>query len=134
MNGRLFSVSLLVADYDEAIAYFTRKLGFLLVEDTDLGNGKRWVLVRPPGADGCHLLLAKAVNERQRAAVGNQSGGRVWLFLQCDDFWSAYRNMLLAGVRFQETPRSEPYGMVVVFEDLYGNRWDLLSRRKHSSE
>ncbi|MGL5185537.1 MAG: VOC family protein [Plesiomonas shigelloides] len=119
-------VALVVRDYDEAIAFYTEKLGFILTEDTPLGGGKRWVVVAPRGQQGTQLLLAKAVGEQQVAAIGNQSGGRVFLFLQTDDFWRDYRTMQQAGVSFCETPREEAYGTVVVFQDLYGNKWDLL--------
>lgn len=122
------NVALLVTDYDEAIAFYTRKLGFDLLEDTNLGAGKRWVQVAPKNSSGTALLLAKASNEKQLSAVGDQAGGRVWLFLQTDDFWRDYHAMQAAGVVFHETPRQEPYATVVVFEDLYGNKWDLLQR------
>lgn len=124
MPQRLFQIALLVADYDEAIAWFTGKLGFTLVEDTDQGDGKRWVVVRPPGGKA-GLLLARAVGG-QAATVGRQGGGRVWLFLETDDFARDHAAMRAAGVRFAEAPRREPYGTVAVFEDLYGNRWDLI--------
>jgi catechol 2,3-dioxygenase-like lactoylglutathione lyase family enzyme len=123
-------VALLVRDYDEAIAFFTQALGFDLLEDTDRGGGKRWVLVRPPGATETALLLARAVTPEQLASVGNQSGGRVFLFLHTDDFQRDYQQMLARGVRFAEEPRHEPYGTVAVFLDLYGNRWDLLQLRE----
>lgn len=122
------NVALLVTDYDEAIAFYTRKLGFDLLEDTNLGAGKRWVQVAPKNNSGTALLLAKASNEKQLSAVGEQAGGRVWLFLQTDDFWRDYHAMQAAGVVFLEVPRQEPYATVVVFEDLYGNKWDLLQR------
>ncbi len=126
---RLAHVALLVRDYDEAIAWYTAILGFRLVQDTDLGGGKRWVLVAPPGDGAAALLLARAVDARQSSRVGDQTGGRVFLFLHTDDFWRDYRAMLAAGVRFAEAPREEAYATVVVFEDLYGNRWDLLQPR-----
>ncbi|MFJ4918575.1 VOC family protein [Streptomyces sp. NPDC088725] len=120
-------VTLVVDDYDKAIAHYTGALGFELVEDTDRGEGARWVVVRPPGADGAtSLLLARATNDAQRAAVGAQTGGRVGFFLHTEDFARDHARMLAAGVRFLEEPRHEPYGSVAVFEDLYGNRWDLL--------
>jgi catechol 2,3-dioxygenase-like lactoylglutathione lyase family enzyme len=118
-------VTFLVQDYEEAIDWFTARLGFLLVENTSLGQGKRWVVVRG-GATGAALLLAQAANERQRAAVGNQAGGRVGFFLETDDFDAAHSRMVNAGVRFLEGPRTESYGKVAVFEDLYGNHWDLI--------
>ena len=120
------AVTVLVPDYQEAIDYFVGTLGFTLVEDTRLSEEKRWVLVSP-GAGAC-LLLAKARGERQSAAIGNQSGGRVFLFLTTDDFWRDYRTYTKRGVEFQEEPRHEEYGMVAVFEDRYGNRWDLIER------
>lgn len=128
MKQNLACVALLVRDYDEAIAFFTQALGFELVEDSDRGGGKRWVLVRPPGAE-TSLLLARAATPEQRAGVGNQSGGRVFLFLQTDDFQRDYARMRARGVRFAEEPRHEAYGTVAVFLDLYGNRWDLLQPR-----
>lgn len=130
MAQHIGHVALVVSDYEEAIAWFTGALGFDLIEDTDLGNGKRWVLVRPTGSEGTCLLLAKAANPEQAARVGDQTGGRVFLFLHTDDFWRDYEAMRGRGVRFLEAPRREAYGMVVVFEDLYGNRWDLLEARQ----
>ena len=127
MAGRKIGhVALLVADYDEAIAWFTSCLRFELVEDMDQGGGKRWVLVSPSGREGTSLLLARAASPGQAAAVGNQSGGRVFLFLQTDDFARDYEHMKSRGVTFLEEPRHESYGTVAVFQDLYGNRWDLL--------
>ena len=120
------AVALLVPDYREAIEYFVDTLGFTLVEDTRLADRKRWVLVSP--GSGTSLLLAKAKGERQRAAIGNQSDGRVFLFLTTDDFWRDYRMYLSRGVEFQEEPRHEEYSMVAVFADRYGNRWDLVER------
>lgn len=118
-------VAVVVDDYDRAISYYTDKLGFTLVEDTPQ-PGKRWVVVTPaPGSD-CNLLLARASNERQTGFIGDQAGGRVFLFLQTDDFWRDYTAMKEKGVHFCEEPRVEEYGTVVVFEDLYGNRWDLF--------
>jgi catechol 2,3-dioxygenase-like lactoylglutathione lyase family enzyme len=119
-------MSLLVEDYDAALAFYVGKLGFQLVEDTDLGAGKRWVVVRPKDAAGSGLLLARAVGERQSARLGDQTGGRVFLFLQTEDFQRDFTAMTQAGVHFIETPRQEAYGTVAVFEDLYGNRWDLI--------
>ena len=126
MSQHLGYVALVVHDYDEAIAYYVGKLGFELVENTDLGGGKRWVLVAPPGSRETRLLLAKAVTPAQSARVGDQAGGRVFLFLHTDDFRRDYERMREAGVVFCEEPREESYGTVAVFEDLYGNRWDLL--------
>ena len=120
------AVTILVPDYDEAIHYFVGTLGFTLIEDTRLSEEKRWVLVSP-GA-GTSLLLAKAEGERQIAAIGNQSGGRVFLFLTTDNFWRDYRTYKSRGVAFQEEPRHEEYGIVAVFTDKYGNQWDLIER------
>jgi lactoylglutathione lyase len=126
MAQRLGYVALVVRDCDEAISFYTQSLGFQVIEDTDLGNGKRWVLVRPPGAEGTDLLLARAVNPEQASRIGNQTGGRVFLFLHTDDFWRDYREMNARGVKFVRPPSEEAYGTVAVFEDLYGNKWDLL--------
>ena len=129
MNQRLSLISLVVADYDEAIAFFTRALNFELCEETPLGGGKRWVVVRPPGGAGSGVLLARADGPAQAARVGDQTGGRVFLFLETDDFDREHARMTAAGVRFVEEPRDEAYGVVAVFEDLYGNRWDLIQPR-----
>lgn len=118
--------TLLVREYDEAVAFYTEKLGFQLLADTPLSPGKRWVIVAPVGAVSAGLLLAKADNTQQQSQVGNQAGGRVLLFLNTDDFWRDYTRLVAAGVRFRETPREEVYATVAVFEDLYGNLWDLL--------
>ena len=126
MKQHLALISLVVADYDEAIAFYTGVLNFELCEDTPLGGGKRWVVVRPPGSLGCGLLLAKADGAAQTARIGDQTGGRVFLFLETDDFARDHARMLAAGVRFVRPPRQESYGTVAVFEDLYGNRWDLI--------
>lgn len=125
----LGAISLLVRDYDEAIAWFTSALGFQLIADTDLGNGKRWVMVAAAADAETGLLLAKASNDEQIAQIGHQSGGRVFLFLNTDDFARDHARMLAHGVRFAEAPRHEAYGTVAVFMDLYGNKWDLLERR-----
>jgi catechol 2,3-dioxygenase-like lactoylglutathione lyase family enzyme len=125
----LAALALLVRDYDEARDYYTGTLGFDLIEDTDMGGGKRWLLVRPPGGDGAGLLLAKAVTPEQIARIGDQTGGRVFLFLRTDDFWRDHRRYTERGVAFVETPREETYGTVAVFADLYGNRWDLIQPR-----
>ena len=127
MTQQLGLVSVLVADYDEAIAFYTEKLGFSLQEDSPQGN-KRWVVVSPRQSSGCALLLAKASDASQQAMIGQQGAGRVWLFLQTDDFWADYQRMLAADVQFLEQPRQEVYATVVVFCDLYGNKWDLLQR------
>ena len=126
MDQRLAHVTVLVRDYDEAIGFYTNVLAFGLVADADLGDGKRWVVVAPPGPAGCGLLLAEAHTDAEKRAVGQQGGGRVWLFLHTDDFWRDYPALQTRGLRFLEAPRTEPYGHVAVFEDLYGNRWDLL--------
>ena len=123
--AHIAAFSLLVRDYDEAIAFYVGKLGFELSEDADRGGGKRWVRVTPRGGQ-TSLLLARAVTDEQRAAVGNQSGRRVWLFLETEDFDRDHAAFVAAGVRFRETPRREDYGVVAVFEDLYGNAWDLI--------
>lgn len=121
-------VAIVVDDYDRAIEYYTEKLGFILVEDIPQ-PGKRWVVVSPNPESDCNLLLARASNERQEDFIGNQCGGRVFLFLQTDDFWRDYNVMKSKGVEFSEEPRNEVYGTVVVFEDLYGNRWDLYQNK-----
>jgi catechol 2,3-dioxygenase-like lactoylglutathione lyase family enzyme len=125
MSQRLTLTALLVQDYDAAIGFYVGKLGFELVSDVPQGDGKRWVVVRPPGAEA-GLLLARAVDPRQADRVGDQTGGRVFLFLETQDFAGDHARMTAAGVRFLEAPRREPYGIVAVFEDLYGTRWDLI--------
>ena len=125
----LAHIAIVVPDYDEAIAYFTETLGFELLEDEARGPGKRWVLVRPRGGGGTSLLLAKAVGAGQQSRIGNQTGGRVFLFLHTDDFARDHRDYVARGVHFVEAPRYEAYGTVAVFEDRYGNRWDLIERR-----
>jgi catechol 2,3-dioxygenase-like lactoylglutathione lyase family enzyme len=127
-------IALIVRDYDEAIAYYTGSLGFELREDTAMGSGKRWVVVAPRGSAGTALVLARAANPEQESRIGNQTGGRVFLFLHTDDFWSDYARMKERGIRFIEEPRVEPYGTVVVFEDLYGNRWDLVQPGTRGAE
>jgi len=126
MPQRLAHVTLLVRDYDEALAFFTESLGFRVVENSPLPANKRWLVVAPPGSQGASLLLARAATPEQLQQVGNQSAGRVFLFLHTDDFWRDYRLMLAANVKFLESPRQESYGTVAVFEDLHGNKWDLL--------
>ena len=128
VSRRLAAVSLLVRDYDEAIAYYCGVLGFDLVEDTDLGGGQRWVLVAPSREAGTQLLLAQARGPEQEARIGDQTGGRVFLFLHTDDFEADHGRYLEGGVRFIEGPRREAYGTVAVFKDLYGNHWDLVER------
>ena len=129
---RIGAVALLVRDYDEAIAWFGGALEFELVEDTPLGGGKRWVLVAPRGSGGAPLLLAKADGAEQQARIGNQAGGRVFLFLRTDDFARDYAAMRAKNVRFVREPKTAPYGTVAVFEDLYGNLWDLVEFSKPS--
>lgn len=129
MTQKIATLSLLVADYDDAIAFYRDTMGFSLVADTPLGPSKRWVLVAPPGNSGARLLLAQADSAEQRAAVGNQAGGRVMLFLETDDFARDYASMVEKGVTFLEEPRHEAYGSVAVFADLYGNKWDLIEPR-----
>ena len=126
MKQKIGAISLVVRDYEESIAFYTQKLRFNLIEDTDLGDGKRWVRVAPPGSTETSLLLAQAASPEQVQTIGNQSGGRVFLFLQTNDFWRDYNAMKANGVSFLEQPRQEAYGTVVVFEDLYGNKWDLI--------
>jgi catechol 2,3-dioxygenase-like lactoylglutathione lyase family enzyme len=123
-------VALVVRDYDEAIAFFCQKLNFTLLEDTyQPEQDKRWVVVSPPGASGTSLLLARAATPVQEAFIGNQAGGRVFLFLNTDDFWRDYEEMREAGIKFVRPPKEAPYGTVAVFEDLYGNLWDLIERK-----
>ena len=126
MKQRLAQIALVVNDYDEAIKYYTQKMGFELLEDTPLSEKKRWVVVSPKGDGGCTLLLAKAANDVQRSRVGNQAGGRVFLFLHTDDFWRDYHQLIENEVAFIRAPSVEEYGTVAVFEDLYGNLWDLI--------
>jgi len=126
MKQHLAHITLIVKDYDEAIRFYTEKLNFDLIEDTVLSDAKRWVLVRPKGDNSCSILLAKAVGDEQTSAIGNQTGGRVFLFLYTDDFWRDYNAMLKKGVAFVREPKNEVYGTVAVFKDLYGNLWDLI--------
>lgn len=127
--SRIALTTLLVRDYDEAIAFYTERLGFELIEDNDLDEGKRWVVVAPESGEAA-LLLAQASTARQRALVGGQTGERVGFFLHTQDFARDHARLTAAGVRFMEAPRDEPYGMVAVFEDLYGTRWDLLQPKR----
>jgi catechol 2,3-dioxygenase-like lactoylglutathione lyase family enzyme len=127
MKHEIVHIALVVRDYDEAIAFYTQKLGFTLIEDTyQPEQDKRWVVVAPAGASGTTLLLARASTAEQAGFIGNQAGGRVFLFLSTDDFWRDYHRMTVAGVSFVRPPSVAPYGTVAVFEDLYGNRWDLV--------
>ena len=130
MKQHLAMVAIVVRDYDEAIGYFTKVLNFTLVEDTKLTESKRWVIVSPPGSLGCNLLLAKAANEEQESRIGNQTGGRVFLFLYTDDFWRDYTSLQEKGVEFMREPSEEMYGTVSVFKDLYGNLWDLIEPKR----
>lgn len=130
MFQRIAHIALVIADYDEAIDFYTRVLDFDLIEDTPLSETKRWVLVAPKGDKSCCLLLAKAANEEQKSRIGNQTGGRVFLFLYTDDFWSDYERLMGLNVKFVRNPSEEVYGTVAVFEDLYGNLWDLIQPSK----
>lgn len=132
MYQRIAHVAIVVKDYDEAIAFYTQKLAFTLLEDTIIDEGKRWVMVAPPGAKECSLLLAKASNERQLESIGNQAGGRVGFFLFTDDFWRDYHKMIEREVSFVRSPTTFEYGTVAVFEDLYGNRWDLIEPNENN--
>ena len=126
MQQRIAHIALVVRDYDEAIEFYTKKLNFSLVEDTVLSETKRWVLVRPPNSEGTALLLAKAASEEQKSRIGNQTGGRVFLFLHTDDFWRDYKRLKGEDIKFVREPAEEEYGTVAVFEDLYGNLWDMI--------
>jgi catechol 2,3-dioxygenase-like lactoylglutathione lyase family enzyme len=126
MKQQLATIALVVHDYDEAIRFYTEKLHFTLVEDTVMSETKRWVVVAPPGSDGCNLLLAKAANDEQASRVGNQTGGRVFLFLHTENFKRDYENLQNQGITIVRGPSKEPYGTVAVFADLYGNLWDLI--------
>ena len=134
MKQSIVHIALLVKDYDEAIAFYTQKLDFELIEDTyQPEQDKRWVVVSPPGSNGATLLLAKASRSEQENFIGNQSGGRVFLFLNTDDFWRDYNTMKSRGIKFVREPKKQEYGMVSVFEDLYGNLWDLLELNNDNS-
>lgn len=126
MKQKIAHIALVVKDYDEAIAFYTKKLSFNLIEDTQLSDEKRWVIIAPPNSTECSLLLAKAANNEQSLSIGNQTGGRVFLFLYTDDFWRDYNKMLENEIIFIREPKKEPYGTVAVFKDLYGNLWDLI--------
>jgi len=130
MKQRIAHIALVVKDYDEAIKFYTEKLHFALVEDTALSSTKRWVLIAPKGSNECQLLLAKAANEEQLSRVGDQTGGRVFLFLYTDNFRADYEMMVKEGVEFIREPKVETYGTVAVFKDLYGNLWDLIEPAK----
>jgi catechol 2,3-dioxygenase-like lactoylglutathione lyase family enzyme len=126
MNQYLAQIAIVVRDYDEAIDFYTRKLGFSLIEDTPMSDTKRWVVVSPQGAGSCRLLLARAATELQQTRIGNQTGGRVFLFLHTDDLERDYQRLLQEGITIVRQPSQEEYGRVLVFEDLYGNLWDLI--------
>ena len=127
MKQSIVHIALVVKDYDEAIKFYTEKLNFELIEDTyQPKQDKRWVVVSPPGSNGVTLLLARASKPEQENFIGNQTGGRVFLFLNTDDFWRDYNDMISRGIKFIREPKKQEYGMVAVFEDLYGNLWDLL--------
>jgi catechol 2,3-dioxygenase-like lactoylglutathione lyase family enzyme len=130
MKQSIAHIALVVDDYDEAIKFYTEKLNFRLIEDTPQSETKRWVLVAPEGSEECALLLAKGVGDEQRSRIGNQTGGRVFLFLKTDDFWRDYENMRKKNINFVREPKTEEYGTVAVFEDLYGNLWDLVEFKK----
>ncbi len=130
MKQYIAQFALVVKDYDEAIDFYTQKLNFELIEDTKQSEEKRWVLVKPKGATETAILLAKAASEEQESRVGNQTGGRVFMFLYTDDFWRDYNKMQTKGIKFIREPKEEVYGTVAVFEDLYGNLWDLLEPKK----
>ena len=132
MAQTLGHVALVVRDYDEALRFYIDRLGFRLLEDTDLGDGKRWVLIAPADSRGTTLLLARAATPEQASRIGDQTGGRVFLFLHTDDFWRDYNAMRSRNVRFIRGPKEETYGTVAVFEDLYGNKWDLLQVKGRS--
>ncbi|MDG1334137.1 MAG: VOC family protein [Crocinitomicaceae bacterium] len=126
MKQQIVQISVIVRDYDEAIAFYTEVMKFDLIEDTKRSEDKRWVVVAPPDGNGCTVLLAKAKNEEQLSRVGNQTGNRVFVFLHTDDFWRDYQHLSKHDVKFKGEPREEEYGTVVVFADLYGNLWDLI--------
>ena len=130
MNQNLAHIALIVKEYDEAIKFYVNKLNFDLIEDTKLSEEKRWVLIKPKGTNNCNLLLAKASNVEQESRIGNQTGGRVFLFLSTDDFDRDYNNLLNNKITIIREPKDEPYGKVCVFEDLYGNLWDLIEHKK----
>lgn len=132
MYQRIAHIALVVEDYDKAIEYYTQKLDFSLLEDTRIDENKRWVMIAPPGAKECSLLLAKASNEQQKKSIGNQTGGRVGFFLFTDDFWRDYNNMTEKEVNFITQPSNFEYGIVAVFEDLYGNKWDLIQPNENN--
>lgn len=131
MKQKIAHIALLVEDYDEAIEFYTKKLHFDLIEDTPLSETKRWVIIAPQGSNECSLLLAKATSDEQKSRVGNQTGGRVFLFLNTDNLDRDYQNLIDQGIKIIREPSSEVYGKVLVFEDLYGNHWDLIEPNNH---
>jgi catechol 2,3-dioxygenase-like lactoylglutathione lyase family enzyme len=133
MNQHIAHIALVVKEYDEAIDFYCNQLGFVLKEDTVMSETKRWVIVKPRGDGNCSLLLAKAVGDEQQSRIGNQTGGRVFLFLYTDDFWRDYNNYTSKGIEFIRVPKEEAYGTVAVFKDFYGNMWDLIERKKESA-
>jgi catechol 2,3-dioxygenase-like lactoylglutathione lyase family enzyme len=130
MKNRILHLALVVEDYDDAIKFYTEKLNFTLIEDTPQSETKRWVIIAPNGSKECTLLLTKGVGDEQKSRIGNQTGGRVFLFLQTDDFWRDYNDFTAKGVKFIREPKTEDYGIVAVFADLYGNLWDLVEMTK----
>ncbi|WP_130734158.1 VOC family protein [Flavobacterium sp. J27] len=134
MHQYIAIITLVVKDYDEAIAFYTQRLAFKLLEDSYINTEKRWVLIAPKNSQECAILLAKAANNEQKKHIGNQTGGRVFLFLYTDSFWEDYQKMLANKIRFLENPRNESYGIVVVFEDLYGNKWDLIEPKNSTKK
>lgn len=130
MKNRIVHIALVVEDYDDAIKFYTEKLNFTLIEDTPQSETKRWVLIAPNNSKECTLLLAKGVGDEQKSRIGNQTGGRVFLFLETDDFWRDYNDFIAKGVKFVREPKAEDYGTVAVFADLYGNLWDLVEWKK----
>ncbi|WP_109301411.1 VOC family protein [Aquimarina sp. AU474] len=132
MKQKIAHIALVVKEYDEAIDFYINKLDFILLEDTKIDINKRWVMVAPPGAKECSLLLAKAANNEQSKSIGNQTGGRVFLFLYTDDFWRDYHKMIDRKINFVRPPTEYEYGMVAVFEDLYGNMWDLIEPKENN--
>ncbi len=130
MHQQIALITLVVKDYDEAIQFYTGKLSFTITEDTKLNDSKRWVIITPPNSNGCSLLLAKAANDEQQSRIGNQTGGRVFLFLYTNNFERDYNSMLKKNIVFVRSPDNEPYGTVAVFKDLYGNLWDLIEPKK----
>ena len=133
MKQKIAHIALVVKEYDEAIKFYSEKLDFQVLEDTKLTEDKRWVLIAPPGAEECSILLAKAATGAQTSRIGNQTGGRIFLFLYTDNFWRDYNKMLDRNINFIRPPKEEDYGLVAVFEDLYGNLWDLIQPNENRS-